>query len=476
MKKIILLFSLFLCVSFANAQETSKSSSSSLSLPTPTISITIGGDFVITGTFPAYLSERVDAFVTRMYNQARENALRNITDPKLLQTINKKLKDYSLRNITLKRADGTVFHLDLLKFRLTGDFSNDPYLKNDDVLIFAPVDFERDFFTIEGAVNNPGKFPFVDGDKLSDALELAQGINKAYENVTQAAIYRLSYNGEKMHKTVVDINSNFALQRGDRIVVLADETQRKAFSVIVLGEVKIPGQIPITKDNTTIREAIEEAGGITNIASLRRAKLIRGTNLRFILEDQFGLTLDQQSKYLNDYPNPLVFEYEKDKMLRMTTLTEQDTGYFAIDELVRQLLNESAVNFDSLLNPNSAVSKLKLRDGDIIIIPQKINTIYVYGQVLESGNIPFIEGKDFSYYIRQAGGYGELAKTGDVAIIKSGSREWVQAKDSIKINPGDFIYVPKNPKRSFEYYVGWASIYFGIIGSLATIYLLLKGL
>ncbi len=477
MKKSILLFSLFLFISFANAQETSKTSGSSFSISTPSaISVTIGGDFIITGTFPAYMSERVDAFVTRMYNQAREYALRNITDPKLLQTINKKLEDFSLRNITLKRADGTVLHLDLMKFRLTGDFADDPYLKNDDVLIFAPYDITRDFFTVEGAVNNPGKFPFVDGDKLSDALELAQGINKAYENVNKAAIYRLSYNGEKMKKMVVDLNSNLPLERGDRVVVQADETQKKAFSVLILGEVKSPGQIPITKDNTTLREAINDAGGFTDLAWLRRAKLIRGTNLRFVLEDQLGLNLDQQSKFFSDYPNPLIYDYEKAKMLRMTTLTEADTGSFSIDELVRQTLNETTVNLDSALDPASFIGNTILRDGDIIFIPQKVNSVYVYGQVKEPGNIEFVNGKDFSFYIRKAGGYGELANKGNVSIIKGGSRAWINAKNDGSINPGDYIYVPKNPNHEFFYYVREAATYLGIVGSLATIYLLLKGL
>lgn len=475
MKNYILLFCILAFITFAKAQESSKTTGG-LSLPAPTISVTIGGDFIINGTFPAYISERVDAFVTRMFNQAREYALRNITDPRLLQTINKKLEDYSLRNITLKREDGTVQHLDLMKFRLTGDFSNDPYLKNDDVLIFSPVDLERDIFTVSGAVNSPGKFPFVDGDKLSDALELAQGINKAYENVTQAAIYRLSYNGEKMKKIVVSINSNTALERGDRIVVLADETQKKSYSVLILGEVKSPGQVPITKENTTVREAIEDAGGFTNLAWLNRARLIRGTNLRFVLEDELGLNLDQQSKFLSDYPNPLTYDYEKAKMLRMTTLTEMDTGYFSIDELVRQTLNETTVNFDSVLDSNSIIGNMILRDGDIIYIPQKVNTVYVYGQVNKPGNIQFTKGKDFSYYIDKAGGYGELAKADNVSVIKGGSREWVSARDDNSINPGDFIYVPKNPNWSFNYYLGRVATYFGIIGSIATIILLLKGL
>ena len=476
MNKFFLICIFILSVTLIKAQDEEKtsSSSSSAALRPSAISVTIGGSFLLTGTFPAYMNERVDAFITRMYNTAREKALRNITDVYLIDQIEKKLNNYSLRDITLKRASGETLHLDLLKFRLTGDFKNNPYLKNDDVLIFPEADLDRDFFSVSGAVNNPGKFPFVDGDKLSDALLLAQGVNQAYENVTKAAIYRLSYNGEQMNRIVADINSDYPLQRGDRIEVLADETQRKEFQVMILGEVKRPGSVPITKGNTTIREALEYAGGFTSLASLDRAKLVRGTSIRFILEKQFGLNLEKQSKYLNDYPNPILYEYEKDKMMRMSTLTEKDTLFFSIDEQVRQMLNESSVDFDSVMNPNSSVGNLKLRDGDILIIPQKLNTVYVYGQVANPGNIHFIDGKDYSYYINKAGGLGELANSGEIVIIKGDSREWIPVKDKkINIQPGDFIYIPKNPNYSFDYYVSKIGTYLGIIGSTATIILLL---
>ena len=68
------------------------------------------------------------------------------------------------------------------------------------------MDLERNFIRIMGAVNNPGKFMFVDGDKLSDAIELGQGINKAYENINEAIIYRLNTGGSELDSIVVGLN------------------------------------------------------------------------------------------------------------------------------------------------------------------------------------------------------------------------------------------------------------------------------
>jgi protein involved in polysaccharide export with SLBB domain len=475
MKKCILVILMLLSVPFIKAQNESKTSSSSLSsLATMSISVTIGGDFIATGTFPAMINERVDAFVTRMYNQSREMVVGNITDPLVLDKLSKKLDEYSLRNVVLKRSSGETLHLDLLKFRLVGDFKNNPYLKNDDVIIFNNANLEEDFFSISGAVNRQGKFPFIDGDKLSDALLLARGISKAYENVTKAMIYRLSANGEERKKIVVELSSDYSLQRGDRIVVLADENQRKEFNVTVMGEIKQPGIIPITKGSTTLKEAIEDAGGFTDRADLKRAKLVRGKNLSFILEKEFGLNIQEQSVFFKEYPNSIPFEFEKSKMLRTTTLTEKDTAFFTIDETLRQLLNESSFNLDSVLDGNSATANLKLRDGDYIIIPQRLNTVYVYGQVVNPGNVNYADGQDYTYYLKSAGGLTELNKGKEIAVIKGTNRQWITVKDhDVKIEPGDFIYVPKDPNVSFDYYLGKIGTYIGIIGSTATIILLM---
>jgi protein involved in polysaccharide export with SLBB domain len=473
-KYLITIILLSAILTFAQDENNNNKTNQSMMMGAGAISVTIGGSFIITGTFPALITERVDQFVTRMYNEAKQRVEGKITDIGTLQELQKEYKKYSLRNITLKRSNGEVMKIDLIKFRKTGDFLNDPYLKNDDVLIFKPADLERDFFTVLGAINNPNKFNYVDGDKLSDALELADGINKAYENVDSVEIDRLSYNGETLNKFIVGINSDIALQRGDRIIVLADETQRKDFKVLVLGEVKRPGEIPITKDNTSIKEAILAAGGFRIDASLKRAKLIRGTNIRLLLEKEFGLDLEKQSEFFRDWPNPVLIKYEREKMLRMSNLTEEDTAFFFVDDAIRQMLNEATLDFDSVLDNDSRVGNLKLRDGDVIIIPQKVNTVYVFGQVNSPGNIRYVKGKDYKYYLNRAGGLGELANDGKISVIKAETREWISVDDKdVPIENGDFIYVPKNPARSFNYYVGVVGRYLSIAGSIATVILLL---
>ena len=155
------------------------------------INVTIGGAFVVNGTFPALRTERVDQFITRVFSKYESQVVSGTKDKELLDVLKSQLNSYAKRDILLKRFDGTQLKVDLEKFRMTGDFSYNPYLKSNDVLIFPVLDLERNFIDISGAVNLPVKYQFVDGDKLSDAILFAHGLNPAYKNVTTAEISRL---------------------------------------------------------------------------------------------------------------------------------------------------------------------------------------------------------------------------------------------------------------------------------------------
>lgn len=445
------LFFCFLAIYFSiNAQEKSTQQNQ---LNLPPISVTIGGKFIVNGTYPAMLSERVDQFITRIYNAAKENSLRIAQDLGTAERINKNLdEEYAIRGIILKSANGEEKIIDLAKFRVNGDFKNNPYLKNDDVIIFPAVDLDRNFVRIMGAVNNPIKFMFVEGDKLSDAITLAQGINKAYDNVTTATIYRLSYDGSKIDSINIKLTDDVLLNRGDRIVVQAEEPKRKDYVVNVIGEVNKPGFIPITNNKTTVADVITQAGGFTNNADITRAELIRGANA-------FESILFSE-------------QLEKLLMSRMSTLIEGDSLYFEIDEKLRFLRGNGLVDFTKIFNKDSLAGDFIVQDYDVIYVPPKIDLVYVYGQVNNAGYIKYRPDKTYDYYLKLGGGIGETAS--NIYIIRGKSRSWINAEDNPEtiIEPGDYIWVSKKTPRTFWYHVEQAGKIAGILGAVATVILL----
>ncbi|MGE5620961.1 MAG: SLBB domain-containing protein [archaeon] len=453
------------------------SSGSSLLNASNAISVTIGGSFIVNGTFPASQYERLDQFITRLFNLYRQQSLGAISDPRTVEMMVKKMETFSRRNVDLIRANGEKLTLDLEKFRLTGDFKQNPYLKNDDVILFSKLDMERNFVAVDGAVNNPVKFPFREGDRLSDALLFAQGISKAYENVTKAEITRSGYDGNKLETITVDINSDVPLQRADRIRVLADETSRKDFKVLVIGEVNKPGYISISKNNSTVKEVIEKAGGFKPDASLYKSELVRGTD-GYTLYRKAMLTKNyEQNSLENQKPEGVLFndmEMERLRMGRMSYLVEEDSAYFRIDNQLRLLHSSALVDFSKLYT-DTTQSSFIVKDGDVILVPEQQNLVYIYGQVASPGYVQYEPGRDVRYYIERAGGLGELAKDFDeISVIKAKTRAWMTVDDkNINIEPGDYIWVPKKTPRTFSFYLQRVSAISGVVSGIATIILLL---
>ncbi|MGE5458683.1 MAG: SLBB domain-containing protein [Methanococcaceae archaeon] len=455
MRKI--LFLLLTLITIVKGQESPVSDRKDMLMGAGSISVTIGGAFVANGTYPASQYERVDQFITRIYTAAKGANVSTpnvpVTDTRLIELATQ-AESFARRNIVLQRFSGEKIIIDLEKFRLTGDFTHNPYLKNNDVLIFPKLDLERNFISTNGAVNSPTKFQFVEGDRLSDAILLSGGINTAYKDVKKAEISRLSYNGQKEELLNVDISANPPLQVGDRVRIVADETQKRDFRVYVGGEVLSPGYIPVTKGGTTLREVILKAGGFRRSADLNRAELIRGANIF-------------KSLVFNE-------EFEGLMMKRMSTITEEDSSSFVIDNKLRFFRGNGIVDFTNVMSDTSAAAAFIVRDGDYINIPEKADLVYVFGQVNTPGYVHFEKGKDYSYYLQQAGGMGETAE-GTVYVIKGKTRAGIEAeKDkNLTIEPGDFIWMPKQIHRTFSYYLTRVGAVAGVIGTLATLVILL---
>jgi polysaccharide biosynthesis/export protein len=435
------------------------------------ISVTLGGDFIVNGTFPALLSERADQFITRVFNNAKEQALQRALVPEQIPQILAEINSYQFRGISLKRSNGEEYQIDLVKFRMNGDFANNPFLRNEDVLIFPTAGIATNFFTVSGAVNSPGRFYYMEGDDLNDAIELAGGLNESYENLSLVEIHRLDFSGSEYTVTNTSIGSNHRLQRGDRVIIKADESQRRAFTVRIVGEVNSPGEIPITKNSTTIKDVINQAGGVKETAALNRARLYSERALNLLLERRYGFNFG--STVWNKDLNEFILNFEHSLFYRMSNVTEEDSLYFIVENEIRTLNEGSSIDFTELNESGSEVSNYVVKDGDIIIIPAKLNKLYVFGQVNNPGYVTLERDRDYLYYINKAGGYGEFSDGDRTMIIKGESYAWYSPDSGVEIEDGDYIFVPRDPVRSFSFYLQRVTNYLTIAGSIATIVLLL---
>jgi len=82
-----------------------------------------------------------------------------------------------------------------------------------------------------------------------------------------------------------------------------------------------------------------------------------------------------------------------------------------------------------------------VHDGDYLFIPQYLDMVEVSGQVVNPGLIPWVEGKNYEYYIALAGGYTNNKRWNGTRIISAASGNWVKPSKKLTLDPGDTIYV-----------------------------------
>lgn len=422
-----------------------------LTVPRP-ILVKVSGNVRNNGMYSLIGSDRAEKAILEA------NRITSTTPPatpeqaKLQTTLERNLRSASTRNIELRHRDGTVSRVDLQKYYGTRDDQWNPYLVEGDEVYVPRSESPRKSIGVYGAVLQPGRFEYSEGDSFLDALKLGYGF-KPTAIADSVEFTRFDESQASLLTRIIDAKAvmsgkseNFALQPGDRVVVKEKPELRADFRVNVEGEVLFPGTYPITRDNTRVSEIIKRAGGLTPFASLKSSLLIRRPA---------GPTDNAREQLLSARGN----------------VVREDTTYIQLEEAIRLDGEAVQVDFEKLLVQKDTTQDVLLCSEDRIVIPSLQKTVYVYGQVARPSHVPFVNGKSADYYVREAGGYTEFARSGDVVVIKSASRQWL-APGEATIEAGDFVWVPKERDRDVSYYLNIVSQTFSILTGTLTVILL----
>ncbi len=361
--------------------------------------------------------------------------------------------ELSTRNILLKRRDGKSYRVDILLYYATGDGRYNPFLLDGDVVVIPRKDLERNFVSIYGAVNAPGQYEFVADDSLTRTVRIAQGTTELAD-LEDVIISRLSEDGDRTDEIHLNLDAilhgrepDFPIHRGDRISVKEKLDLRRDYKVFVSGEVKQPGYILITRQSTRLSKVIKDAGGFTEYASLPEAMILRP-------EENFP---------------EMTPSFTHARTMRSINPFSPDSLYYLLS--VRSNYRTVVADFPRVFTTHDSAQDITILDKDVIIIPSNRKTVYVDGQVVNPGHVPFVAGQKFEDYLKKAGGYSEEADEGEARVIKGKTLEWAKPEDTI-VESGDRIYVPRKPRREFTYYFNIFRDVFGIATGVATITLL----
>jgi protein involved in polysaccharide export with SLBB domain len=361
----------------------------------------------------------------------------------------------SQRRITLVRGDSIRARADLFIFLRRGQSGSNPWLRDGDI-VYVP--FARDRFSVRGAVNDPGDFEYLEGDRFSDAISFAGGLTpQAYRDTIEIARY-LSSNSWPVRFFAVaggellparpqgadlipqvlgqftvehaepdmerTLYPDFLLRSDDIIFIRSVPEYRQKKLVEVQGEVVYPGIYAIAEGETRLSDVIRRAGGITPEAFLREAQLNRREAIR--LEDR---------------------EFERLKAIPAADMNEDEYEYFKLRS--RENPGLMVVDFHRLIAEGDASQDVLLRRGDLIAIPTRRDFISVLGLVGSPGNILYTAGFRPMDYIRMAGGFAEKADRGKTRVIRAAGGEWVSIEDADSLGPGDTIWIPERQPSQF---------------------------
>ena len=349
----------------------------------------------------------------------------------------------SERNISIRRGGGGFDRVDLVRYRNTGDMDTNPPILDGDV-VFVPNAVA--FVTVDGGVSWPGTYELGPGDTVGDLLEIAGGFARGA--VRDTVLLRRFVDNRTTRSVSVDASDpeslRMPLSDGDQVYVRSVTEWRESQRVFIEGEVVHPGPYGINEGVDRLSQVIRRAGGLTEKASIRDARIIRETD-----PDDIDLSFE----WLSGVPVRDMGETERAYWKSRT----QDEPGTVVSDLGRALAGDD--RHDVLL-----------MDGDLIQIPRTSLTVRVGGQVASPGFVTYVPGKNYAYYIRAAGGYESGARSNAVKVIRGMNGEWVPARRAGELEPGEEVWVPERREGAVWRMIREVATF---AASVATAYLLI---
>ncbi|MBR4793422.1 MAG: SLBB domain-containing protein [Bacteroidaceae bacterium] len=315
--------------------------------------------------------------------------------------------------------------------------AQDETLRNNDIL-FIPSLFdvgEVKTFSVYGEVLFPGDYRYADNTSIEDLILQAGGL-KEDASLSKVDVVRRNRDKDAMDKSdslaqtfsfqidenLAILDNDFRLEPYDEVYVRRSPGYAVNRRVIVEGEVTFPGYYSLATNTERLSDIMARVGKFSSEAYPEGARLER--------------------KMTDD---------ERTRMNNIAEILASDDS-IALSKALMKL--ESATTYEVGINLKEATENpggpadIVLRDGDRIIIPVFTNTVKINGEVMYSNTIPFVKGKNLSYYIERAGGYSQKAKKNKAYVVYvNGSVARAKKRSSKLVQPGCEIIVPAKQKR-----------------------------
>lgn len=388
------------------------------------VAVHVHGDIPYPGRYIVPAGTRLDAIVYAALIDGTIDP--NQISPKDVEQALLSTRNYSLRNIRISRSGSEdPLEGDLVPYFRNGDVESNPYVFSGDQIRIPRRSQTSPSISISGAVHSSQQMEYQNSDRIERLLDMAGGyLEEADRN--RVVIHR-SENSQtsKIELELTDENRrSFELLPNDHIIVPYLEDDARNYSAWVQGEAIMPGNYPIENEETSLRNLLDTAGGLTPNALAESAYIIRSAiNTR------------------NVRPSTA---FNIAELQRSSDQLAQGFEYLQMEE---ELNTENRVHVN--LNDESELNETMIGHGDRLYIPKDHNAVILYGQVNNPGNYTFNQTMQIDDYLQKAGGMTIAADPERVFVIKAGSRAWKPPSETT-LQSGDIIYVDRVPYDEFQ--------------------------
>lgn len=418
------------------------------------------GDVVTVGTVLDRFSNRVElkGAVTRPGLYALGSGATTVTD---LIRMADGLTDDAYKGRALLYRQGPDLTLEVIPVDLAAieaGLDPDITLSKNDIIEVASVQelVEKGDFTITGMVPNPGPYSYMKNTSVEDLILRAGGLREGASTarvdisrriVDPSATYETSQIAQTFTVDIVGglgTNANaareFILKPYDRVTVRTSPGYGIQKEVTVNGQILFAGPYTLQKRNERLSDLVARAGGVVDGAYLKGAYLKRKLSEDERQARENVLRIAMQNQEGND-------------SISRTKIEVADVYNVGIDLVA------------ALAKPGST-QDLVLQEGDALYIPEEQSTVKISGDVMYPNTVVFEPGKKVSYYINEAGGYGNRAKKSNCFIVYMNGHVAKVGRNTV-VEPGAHIIVPsKEQSQGF----GWDKVltFVSGFGSVAT--------
>lgn len=363
---------------------------------------------------------------------------------------------------------------ELISFNLgkviNGEHADIRLHRNDSLRIDSVSKFqEKHMVRIAGEVLEPGDFILNKKMMVKDLIYLSKGFteNASVRNIQLIRIikdpammdggvkksYNISFTLDK-NLNITEGEGDRVLENGDLVIVRPIEGVEPIRIASIQGEVKNPGYYNLETKTVRVSDLLKKTGGFTQYAFIDGAYLIRSEKIKSN-QTSMSTILSRNLKKILQSSNSTNIDakmLEKMQVKNLDELTAIDTlttmGSYKEIEALLYAEGIVSLSLKEIMKDPSTYQNILIEDGDVLVIPKKLQTVKVIGEVMYPSYVVFSQKNGFNEFITSSGGFSDNALKKNCFVLHPngkviGTRSFLGIKVYPKVVAGSIIVVPK---------------------------------